>query len=64
MKVKTKKIVAKRFHVTKSGILLHRRQGFRHLRRRKSKSKLRQFAVKTKVSPSMEKAVRGFLPYT
>ncbi|MFZ5845720.1 MAG: 50S ribosomal protein L35 [Patescibacteria group bacterium] len=41
-KVKTKKIVAKRFKITKSGKVLHRRQGARHLRRRKSKARQRR----------------------
>ncbi len=41
-KVKTKKIVAKRFKLTKTGKLMHRVQGARHLRRRKSKSRQRR----------------------
>lgn len=42
MKLKTKKIVAKRFKVTKTGKILHRVQGRRHLRRKKSKSRQRR----------------------
>ncbi|KKU82907.1 hypothetical protein A2973_04970 [Candidatus Gottesmanbacteria bacterium RIFCSPLOWO2_01_FULL_49_10] len=41
-KVKTKKIVTKRFHVSKTGKLMHRAQGARHLRRRKNKSRQRR----------------------
>jgi large subunit ribosomal protein L35 len=41
-KMKTKKIVAKRFKVTKTGKLLHRTQGARHIRRNKSKSRQRR----------------------
>jgi large subunit ribosomal protein L35 len=41
-KMKTKKIVAKRFKVTKNGKVMHRVQGARHLRRNKSKSRQRR----------------------
>lgn len=41
-KIKTKKIVAKRFKVTKTGKLMHRVQGARHLRRKKNKSRQRR----------------------
>jgi len=41
-KVKTKKIVAKRFKITARGKVLHRVQGARHLRRKKSKSRQRR----------------------
>jgi large subunit ribosomal protein L35 len=41
-KVRTKKIVSKRFKVTKSGKLMHRVQGARHIRRRKNKSRQRR----------------------
>lgn len=44
-KVKTRKIVAKRFKITKTGKVLHRIQGQRHLRRNKSKSKQRNYAI-------------------
>ena len=41
-KVKTKKIVRKRFKVTKTGKVMFRAQGRRHLRRNKSKSRQRR----------------------
>ncbi|MBU1472654.1 50S ribosomal protein L35 [Patescibacteria group bacterium] len=41
-KVKTKKIVTKRFKITKTGKVFHRAQGRRHLRRKKSKSRQRR----------------------
>jgi len=41
-KQKTKKSVAKRFKVTKSGKVLHRQQGIRHLISKKNKSWLRR----------------------
>ncbi|MBI4066321.1 50S ribosomal protein L35 [Candidatus Gottesmanbacteria bacterium] len=42
MKLKTKKIAAKRFKVTKTGKIMHRVQGARHIRRNKSKSRQRR----------------------
>jgi large subunit ribosomal protein L35 len=41
-KGKTKKIVSKRFKVSKTGKVMHRKQGARHLRRNKSKSRQRR----------------------
>ncbi len=40
--MKTKKIVRKRFKLTRTGKLVHRAQGARHLRRKKSKSRQRR----------------------
>ena len=42
MKVKTKKIVRKRFKITKTGKVMHGVQGARHLRSRKSKRRQRR----------------------
>lgn len=41
-KIKSKKIVVKRFKITKNGKVMHRAQGARHLRRNKSKSRQRR----------------------
>lgn len=41
-KVKTKKIVRKRFKITKNGKVMHRAQGARHLRSRKNKARQRR----------------------
>lgn len=41
-KAKTHKSAAKRFKVTKTGKVLYRQQGFRHLRSKKSKRWLRR----------------------
>lgn len=41
-KVRTKKIVTKRFKITKNGKVMHRVQGARHLRRHKSKTRQRR----------------------
>ncbi|MBI5619785.1 50S ribosomal protein L35 [Candidatus Gottesmanbacteria bacterium] len=40
--MKTKKIVAKRFRITKRGHVMHRVQGARHIRRRKDKRRQRR----------------------
>ena len=42
MKMKTKKIVRKRFKITKTGKVMHGVQGARHLRSRKSKRRQRR----------------------
>jgi large subunit ribosomal protein L35 len=41
-KLKTRKIAAKRFKLTKTGKILHRTKGARHLRRKKNKSRQRR----------------------
>lgn len=40
--MKTKKIASKRFKITKTGKVMHRVQGGRHIRRNKSKSRQRR----------------------
>ncbi len=40
--MKTKKIVSKRFKITAGGKVMHRVQGARHIRRRKSKARQRR----------------------
>lgn len=62
MKVKTKKIVAKRFKITGTGKVMHRVQGGRHLRRKKSKRRQRKqdrmVQVKTR---AFERNIKRFL---
>lgn len=41
-KIKTNKIAGKRFKITKTGKVVHRTKGARHLRRKKSKSRQRR----------------------
>lgn len=61
-KQKTKKIVSKRFKVTKTGKLLHRVQGARHLRRRKSKARQRrQDRSKAVESRPYQRVIKRFL---
>lgn len=64
MKMRTKKIVAKRFKITKKGYILRGKQNARHLRRRKSKSQLRRLSRTQRVSHSAEKTIRTFMPYS
>lgn len=44
-KQKTRKAASKRFKVTSGGKLLHRSKGFRHLRAKKGKRKLRRLKM-------------------
>jgi ribosomal protein L35 len=63
MKMRTKKIVAKRFKITKNGIILRRRQNSRHLRYNKSKRQTRKMKHPTTVTAIMGRTIRTFLPY-
>jgi len=61
-KMKTKKIVRKRFKLTKSGKLLHRVQGRRHLRRKKSKTRQRrQDRLREVTNAKYKSMVRQFI---
>lgn len=64
MKTKTKKIVAKRFRVTKTGVVLHRRQNSRHLKVHKSKRQLHAFRKIATLVGAQAKMIRLFLPYS
>lgn len=61
-KMKTKKIVAKRFKITATGKVMHRVQGARHLRRKKSKSRQRrQDRMKQVTTRAFERSIHRFL---
>ena len=62
-KAKTRKAVAKRFKVTGSGRVLRRKQGKRHLMRRKNSKRRRRLGQATLVAPSDEKNVKADLPF-
>lgn len=64
MKMKTKKIVAKRFKVTSTGKILRRSQNLRHLRSSKSKRQIRKLKTPTQVHDSWKKTIKSFLPYS
>lgn len=63
MKMKTKKIVAKRFNVTKNGKILRMSQGARHLRTHKSKQQMRRLSHAKVINPNMKSAIKTFIPY-
>lgn len=60
-KLKTKKIVAKRFKVTATGKILRRAQNMRHLRRRKSKRQIRAYKVPQEVTGKVATKIRRLL---
>jgi large subunit ribosomal protein L35 len=60
-KIKTRKIVTKRFKVTATGKLIHRAQNMRHLRRRKSKKQIRAFKVPKVITGKMARKIRQML---
>lgn len=61
-KVKTKKIVTKRFKLTKGGKIVHRSQGARHLRSVKNKARQRrQDAPKTLTNQKLIRVVKRYL---
>lgn len=61
-KLKTRKIAAKRFKVSKTGKLVHRVQGARHLRSRKNKRQQRRQDREIALEPAMAKHVQSYLP--
>lgn len=60
-KMKTRKSVVKRFKITKTGKVLHRKSNRRHLNVKKSASKKRQGRRMVKTSKSYSKRVRKVL---
>lgn len=60
-KMKTHKATAKRFKITGTGKLMRRKQGSRHLRRKKTKRVRRSFDKDIPVSPEGDKRVRRLL---
>ncbi len=60
-KVKTRKIVAKRFKITATGKVMRRKPEMRHLRRRKSKKQIRRFRHYVEVKGIMAKKIRRML---
>ncbi|MEM1441694.1 MAG: 50S ribosomal protein L35 [Verrucomicrobiota bacterium] len=62
-KAKTRKGVAKRFKVTGSGRVLRRKQGKRHLNRRKNAKRMRRLGQSTLVADCDEKNVKMDLPF-
>ncbi|MCL4382188.1 MAG: 50S ribosomal protein L35 [Patescibacteria group bacterium] len=61
--MKTKKVVSKRFKITKNGKIIRGRQMGRHLRINKNKTHQRRLKEPGKVAGKLAKSVRRFLPY-
>lgn len=59
--MKTRKSVAKRFKVTKTGKILRRTATMRHLRRKKTKKQIRRFAVPKQVTGKMALKIKRLL---
>jgi large subunit ribosomal protein L35 len=62
-KLKTHKGAKRRFHITGTGKVMHRKGRISHLRLRKPKRAKRLVAAKLTASPSMQKRVHRLLPY-
>ena len=62
-KLKTHKGAKRRFHITGTGKIMHRKGSRSHLRLRKSKRALRAMTGKMLASPPMQKRAHRLLPY-
>lgn len=60
-KVKTRKSASKRFKMTKTGKILHRAHGARHLKSNKSKKRLRHLKAIRSVEGIFKKKIRRML---
>lgn len=60
-KIKTRKIVTKRFKITKTGKILRRTQNMRHLRRRKSAKQIRRYRKYVEVKGALAKKIKKML---
>jgi len=60
-KHKTKKAAVKRFKITKTGKVLHRQKGIRHLRSKKSKKKIRRMKQMKEVFGRYKKKILKML---
>ena len=62
-KMKTKKIVSKRFKITKNGKVIRGRQMGRHLRINKSRRLSRKYKKPLETRGKLAQVVKTFLPY-
>jgi large subunit ribosomal protein L35 len=60
-KLKTRKIVVKRFKITATGKVMRRSQNMRHLRRRKSKRQIRAYKVPKEVTGKLAIKIKRML---
>lgn len=63
MKLKTKKSIAKRFKITKTGKILHRKSGQDHFNARESGKVTRGKRLSQKISQANKKRVKKAIPY-
>lgn len=61
MKMKTRKIVAKRFKITATGKVMARHQNMRHLRHHKSKKAIRRYRRPIVITGAMAKKIKRML---
>jgi large subunit ribosomal protein L35 len=61
IKIKTKKSIKRRFKITKSGKVLRRSTHLRHLRRKRSKKRIRHLRSAKKLAPPFAKKVKKIL---
>jgi large subunit ribosomal protein L35 len=62
-KLKTHKGAKRRFHITGTGKVMHRKGQISHLRMRKSKRAKRQIDQKVMAADPMQKRVHRLMPY-
>ena len=62
-KIKTHKGAKRRFHITGTGKVMHRKGGISHLRTRMSKRAKAQVANKLMAADPMQKRVHRLMPY-
>jgi len=62
-KLKTHKGAKRRFHITSTGKVMHRKGGISHMRTRKSKRTKALVADKIMASDSMQDRVHRLMPY-
>ena len=62
-KLKTHKGAKRRFHVTGTGKIMHRKGSISHLRKRKSKRAKAKISDKVMASAPMQKRAHRLLPY-
>lgn len=60
-KLKTRKIVTKRFKVTATGKIMRRTQNMRHLRKNKSMKQIRRYRQYIEVTGEIAKKIRKML---
>jgi large subunit ribosomal protein L35 len=63
-KQKTKKSLAKRFKVTKTGKVLHRSPNFRHKRGTKSKARIRKIKMEKTLFSTFASKIKKLIKFT